>query len=191
MQNNKIWELIKPIVVLTAIAALMAALLGGTNLLTSERIEKLEKETQLKAVKNVLSADNFIQFQMNFEGKPYQYFKGLDKNNTVVGYAFTLSANGYGGLVKTVVGIDTKGKIAAVEIIDVSNETPGLGQNANRSSFTNQFKDKNSPLTVKNSNPKENEIKAVTGATITSTAVTNTVNLALELFEELKKEGAK
>jgi electron transport complex protein RnfG len=191
MQNNKIWELIKPIVVLTAIAALMAALLGGTNLLTSERIEKLEKESQLKAVKNVLSADNFIQFQMSFEGKPYQYFKGLDKNNAVVGYAFTLSANGYGGLVKTVVGIDTKGKIAAVEIIDVSNETPGLGQNANRSSFTNQFKDKNSPLTVKKSNPKENEIKAVTGATITSTAVTNTVNLALELFEELKKEGAK
>ena len=189
MENNKLWIFLKPVVVLTVIAAVMAALLGGTNLLTKDKIAQLEEKSKLKAVRNVLVADNFIQFKMDFDGKQYEYFKCLNKENKIVGYAFTLSANGYGGLVKTVVGVDTNGKITAVEIIDVSNETPGLGQNATKSSFTDQFKEVADTIVVKKSNPKENEIQAVTGATITSKAVTSSVNLALELFEELKKEG--
>ena len=108
-----------------------------------------------------------------------------------MGFAFSLSANGYGGAVKTVVGVDVNGKITAVEITDVSNETPGLGQNATRADFTDRFKEKSEALTVVKSGAKENEIQAVTGATITSKAVTTTVNIALELFAEITKEGGK
>ena len=81
------------------------------------------------------------------------------------------------------------GKVTAVEITDVSNETPGLGQNADKADFTNRFKDKSSELSVVKSDPNENEVQAVTGATITSNAVTKSVNLAFELFAEIQKEG--
>ena len=117
----------------------------------------------------------------------YTYFRAQNGDETV-GYAFTLSANGYGGAVKCVVGVEKGGKITAVEITDVSNETPGLGQNATKTSFTDQFKGKSAELSVVKSGAKENEVQAVTGATITSRAVTKSVNLALELYKQIEGE---
>ena len=188
--KNKIWEFIKPIVVLTAIAAVMAALLGGTNLLTIDRIKELETAAETAAVKKVIKAETYEKDSLELDGTTYTYFKAL-KGSEKVGYAFTLSANGYGGAVKCVVGIDVSGKITAVEITDVANETPGLGQNATKPDFYEQFSGKDSAVTVVKSDAKENEVNAVTGATITSNAVTKSVNLALELYKALETEGEK
>ena len=47
-----------PIIVLTVIAAVMAALLGGTNLLTKDRISKLSEESKKQAVEKVIEADS-------------------------------------------------------------------------------------------------------------------------------------
>lgn len=190
MKNNKIWDFLKPIVVLTVIAAVMAALLGGTNLLTKDKIAALEKEAEEAAVKKVIKAESYEKSTLKYKDIEYTYFKAQD-GEQIVGYAFTLSSNGYGGAVKSVIGINKDGKITAVEVTDVSNETPGLGQNATKADFSKQFENKDSTLDVVKSNPKENEVKAVTGATITSRAVTNSVNLALELFGALEKEGGK
>ena len=88
-------------------------------------------------------------------------------------------------------GIGTDGKITAIEITDVSNETPGLGQNAVKPSFTDQFKGKDSSLTVTKSGAKGNEVNAITGATITSKAVTKSVNLAMDLFKYIEKDGGE
>ena len=191
MKNNKVWSFLKPIIVLTVIAAVMAALLGGTNLLTKDKIRKIEEKNQLEAIKKVIKADNYILSEIEFEGTSYDYYKATNSENMVLGYVFSLSSNGYGGAVKSVVGIDKNGEILAVEILDVSNETPGLGQNATRSSFTDQFKNHSEPVEVNKSATKENEIQAVTGATITSKAVANSVNLALELFATIGKAGGK
>ena len=66
------------------------------------------------------------------------------------------------------------------------NETPGLGAKAKDEAFINQY---NSKLTdenlavIKNGTPAENEIVAISGATITSSAVTKGVNTAIELFK--------
>lgn len=186
MKNN-VWNFLKPIVVLTLIAAVMAGLLGATNLLTAEKIKTLEAEAEKAAVQKVIKAENYEKTTLKHNETEYTYFKAQNGDETV-GYAFTLSANGYGGAVKCVVGIDKSGKITAVEITDVSNETPGLGQNAGRASFTDQFKgkSKNNPLSVVKSGAKENEVQAVTGATITSKAVTSSVNLAMELYNKLE-----
>ena len=177
--KNKIWIFIKPIVVLTAIAAVMAGLLGGTNLLTTDRIKELEAAAETAAVEKVIKAETYEKNTFEYEGGTYTYFKALKG----------LSANGYGGAVKCVVGIEADGKITAVEITDVANETPGLGQNATKPSFYEQFSGKNSAITVVKSGAKENEVNAVTGATITSNAVTKSVNLALELYKSLETEG--
>ena len=186
--KNKVWEFLKPIVVLTLIAAVMAGLLGGTNLLTSEKIKTLEAEAEKAAVQKVIKAEAYEKSTLKHNETEYTYFKAQNGAETV-GYAFTLSANGYGGAVKCVVGIDKSGNLTAVEITDVSNETPGLGQNAVKPSFTDQFKDKSGELSVVKSGAKENEIQAVTGATITSKAVVSSVNLAMELYKALETKG--
>lgn len=189
MKNN-VWQFIKPIIVLTVIAAVMAGLLGGTNLLTADKIAELTAANEKAAVEKVIKAENYNKFQLKYNDVTYTYFKAQNGESTV-GYAFTLGANGYGGTVKCVVGIDITGKITAVEITDVSNETPGLGQNAGRTSFTDQFKGKSTELSVVKSGAKENEVQAVTGATITSKAVTTSVNLAMELYKKIEGEDGE
>lgn len=188
MKNNKVWDFLKPIVVLTVIAAVMAGLLGGTNLLTKDKIAELTAASEKAAVEKVIKAETYNDFEIKYDGAKYTYFKAQNGNDTV-GYAFTLTSNGYGGLVKSVVGIDVNGKITAVEITDVANETPGLGQNAAKPDFTNRFVGKSEEITVVKSGAKENEVQAVTGATITSNAVTKSVNLAMELYKKIEGEG--
>lgn len=188
--KNKIFDFLKPVIVLTAIAAVMACLLGATNLLTIDKIKELEAAAEKAAVEKVIKAESYEKASMQYSSASYTYFKAQN-GSELAGYAFTLSANGYGGAVKCVVGIDVSGKITAVEITDVSNETPGLGQNATKPSFYEQFSGKGSAVTVVKSGAKENEVQAVTGATITSNAVAKSVNLALELYKSLETEGEK
>ena len=177
-----------PIIVLTVIAAVMAALLGGTNLLTKDKIAELSEESKQQAVEKVIKADEYQSATIKFENADKEYYKAL-KDKKCVGYAFIVSSNGYGGSVQVVVGMDTQGTITAIEILDVSNETPGLGQNAKNEDFTNQFADKSGPLEVVRGEAKDNEISAMTGATITSKAVTSAVNKASEMYKLVAKEG--
>lgn len=186
--KNKVKELLMPVIVLTLIAAVMAALLGGTNLLTKGQIALLSKQAKEQAVKQVIKADKYEDAKINYNGTNYDYIVAKTADKTV-GYAFTLSSNGYGGAVESVIGIDVSGEITAVEITDVSGETPGLGQNAANENFYGQFAGKKGSVEVVKSGAKENQINAVTGATITSKAVTNSVNLATELYNEITKKG--
>lgn len=177
--------LIKPVVVLFIISAVMAALLGGTNLLTKNKIAELSLKNELEAVSRVIDGEKTVQ-TVNLNGKEYTYYKSVE-NGELQGYAFKTSANGYGGSVSVITGFNTDGTITAVEITDVSGETPGLGQNAQKPSFYEQFAGKSGTLNVVKNNPSSDKIKAVTGATITSTAVVNAVNEAHTVFEEITK----
>ena len=186
--KNKVKQLLMPVVVLTLIAAVMAGLLGGTNLLTKDQIALLSKQAKEQAVKQVIKADEYLDQKIEYNGSTYDYTVAKT-NGDEVGYAFELSSNGYGGAVKSVIGITDDGEISAVVITDVSGETPGLGQNAKNETFYGQFTGKKQSLEVVKSSADENQINAVTGATITSKAVTNSVNLALELYNEINKKG--
>lgn len=188
--SNKVREIITPIIVLTLIAAFMAGLLGGTNLLTKDQIAVLAAQNEQAAVSKVIKADSYEKKEITLNGTKHTYYEAIS-NDATVGYAFTVSENGYGGAVSCVVGIEKNGKVSAVEIVDVSNETPGLGQNAKNKSFTDQFGGKKSSVTVVKTGADETEINAVTGATITSKAVANAVNQSLELYDQIKKEGNK
>ena len=83
--------------------------------------------------------------------------------------------------------------IKAVEILDVSSETPGLGQNAAKESFYGQFSgiSGGSDITVVKSGGGDMlQINAITGATITSRAVTKAVNEARKYSEKILPEEA-
>ena len=182
-------EIILPIVVLLVICVGVTAILASVNNLTKEPIaqQAQQKAEQARAV--VLpNAESFEQIPAELDGVS-EVCKGL-KNGETVGYTFTASSNGYGGAVEVMVGIDSKsGEISGVSILS-QGETPGLGANAVKSEFTDQYKQKAQKITViKNAAPKDGEIEALTGATITSRAVTNAVNSAVKAYEEIEKGG--
>ncbi|MDR1665144.1 MAG: RnfABCDGE type electron transport complex subunit G, partial [Clostridiales bacterium] len=106
-------------------------------------------------------------------------------NGEVIGYAITAAPKGYSGAIELMVGFDTAGIIQGVEILS-QTETPGLGANAEKPAFTNQFKGKSGKLTVTKSKAEAGAgtVDAITSATITSNAVTLGVNDATEYFEE-------
>lgn len=176
-------------IALTLICVITAAALGFTNEFTSKKIADVEKQAEQKAMTRIISASEYKSGETSFNGEKYLYYSAVDDKGNTMGYIFTTSANGYGGAVKVMVGVDTKGIVSSIEVLDVSNETPGLGQNAGKKSFWEQFKGKSGEIGVSHSDPDENEVQAITGATITTTAVKNAVNKALSIYSNIEKEA--
>ena len=176
-------DIIKPVGVLLAICIIIPLALSVTNKVTAKKIAELEKENSKKNMKSLVSADDFEKCS---DGG-IEYYTAI-KGGETAAYIFTESAKGYGGDVSVMTAVKPDGTVAGVAILDVSNETPGLGQNAAKESFYSQYAGlKKGVSLLKNSAKAENnEVDAVTGATITSTAVTRAVNAALDDFEKVK-----
>lgn len=174
--KNKIFDIIKPALILMAICVVLTAALAATNLLTKDIISAGAVAKEQAALNNCIEADSFEKIENpNTDATIYAAMK--DEKN--VGYAFSVKKSGYGGDVAVIIGI-IDGKVSAIEITDVSGETPGLGQNAKNDSFKNQFKG------IQNAN----EVKAMTGATITSNAVKAAVTEALDLYNKMVRGAA-
>ncbi|MBQ2105504.1 MAG: FMN-binding protein, partial [Lachnospiraceae bacterium] len=106
--------------------------------------------------------------------------EGTDASGAAVGYVInSLSNDSYGGAVKISVGFDADGTITGVGIREI-NDTPGLGLKAKEPKFKDQYIGKNVDTLVvtKTGASADNEIDAISGATVTSNAVTNAVNTA-------------
>lgn len=176
-------------VALTVICAVAAAALGITNMLTEAKIAEVASEAEKQAMTRVVTAADYSESTVEIDGETYTYYVALSNEGVTSGYVFTTSANGYGGEIKVMVGVDTAGVITAIEVLDASNETPGLGQNASKKSFWEQFKGKSGEIKVAKNNPGENEVQAMTGATITTNAVKDAVNKALSIYSNIAKEA--
>lgn len=178
-----------PTLILAAICLIVSLALSSTDMITKDRIAKLEAENTEKAMKRVLKAESYEKKTLEADGETTEYYEAETGGETQ-GYIFTTGANGYGGEVKVMTAILPDKSVKAVEILDVSGETPGLGQNAKKESFYTQFSGRSSGVTVQKSgaDSQKNEINAITGATITSKAVTGAVNKALELCDSIITE---
>ena len=105
------------------------------------------------------------------------------KDGKQIGVCIVNSAKGYGGDIKVLSGILNDGSVNKIEILEMS-ETPGLGANAKNDSFKEQYVGKSGSIGVNKTNKSETEILAISGATITSKAVTEAVNGALEIAKQ-------
>ena len=186
MKNSKAKEIIVPAVSLFLICVVVTALLALTNAVTAPKIDALAVETQEATKKQVLSsADSFSEEkQVEKDGVSYTYYDGLASDGSVMGYVFVTSAKGYGGDISVMVGVLGDGTVAGVNILSI-NETAGLGMNAKNQSFLDQFLGKSGEIGVAKNNPSDTEIQALTGATITSSAMATAVNTALSLYAEI------
>ena len=94
----------------------------------------------------------------------------------------TVDSEGYGGDIKITVGITKDGTVNGVSILSIS-ETAGLGMKATEPDFYTQYQGKQTEHFYVAKDGGEGEpINAISGATITSRAVTGAVNTALEYF---------
>lgn len=180
----KLLSIIKPAAMLTLFCVVTTALLAGTNLITKDRIAELERKKTEESMTAICAADEYKLC----EGDGFTYYEAV-KNGATECYIFTNAAGGYGGDVSVMTGILPDGTVKGIEVLDVTSETAGLGQNANKENFTSQFTGKTSGIIVQKYGAEGNEVNAVTGATISSKGVTACVNTALEQFKNIKTGG--
>ncbi len=176
--------------VLTAIGAACAALMAFVDGKTKEPIEKNAGGSKLDAVSGVLPpSDNDVASDtlvLNDGTRDVVFYRGR-KGGTVVGAAFGVTTpNGYSGSIEMLVGVDTAGVVTGLEILK-HLETPGLGSKIETPEFRGQFLEKSLRDPETWAVAKDGGVfKQITGATISSRAVTSAVAASLEFFEAHK-----
>ncbi len=174
-------SVLAPTAVLFVICVVVSAALAGTNLLTKDKIAKAAAKKAEESRMLVLPEAGY--FEEAADGS--HYIGWNTEGGSVMGYVFESSAKGYGGDINVMTGINTEGKITGVTILS-HGETPGLGANAEKEEFRAQFLQDVPPYgleLVKYQTPSAGQVEAITGASITSGAVTNAVNQAIESYQ--------
>lgn len=181
---------------LTLISFCASALLAGGYVLTKEPIEKALQEKKNAAIKEVLPKGD-IEIGKAVEVKLDGYEDAFvvypaKKGGNFIGCAIeTYDNNGYGGKVRSMVGLDTEGRVINYSVLE-ANETPGLG-----AKVSDWFKTKGdirgkAPASEGFKVKKDGgEIDAITAATITSRAFLSSVKSAYQAFiryQEQQKE---
>jgi electron transport complex protein RnfG len=190
---------IKPAIILFIICGITTAALAFANLQTVDKIAEVMEQAQVNARKQVLpNADSFKEINdldKIIENKPelktiinaYYAYQG----NEIIGISCLVVSKGYGGDIKIIVGIDKDGYLQGVNIVE-HNETPGLGTKADEDPFKSQFKDidiLNGINLIKGTKNNDNDVVAITGATITSKAVVKATVAAGILQKMLIERG--
>lgn len=180
-------DIIRPTAVLALICIVVTLALSSANFLTENKIEALAQENQNKAMSKLIEADSYNEQTDEIDGEEITYTTA-ENSDGIIGYIFTVDVNGYGGALSVMTAINTDGTVAAIEILDASNETPGLGQNVTKQDFYTQYSGVKSGVEVVKDgtgSADNNTVNAVTGATISSKAVTKSVNTALDYAEKI------
>ena len=113
-----------------------------------------------------------------------------DASGSTLGYVLSLvDPEGYGGDISFMMGIRLDGTLNGISILSIG-ETAGLGMNADTDAFKSQFANKKVEkfTFTKTGSTSDSEIDALSGATITTTAITNGVNAGLAAFSSLGGE---
>lgn len=168
------------LLIITAVAALVLSLV---NALTADTIAMRQEAARQEAMACVMAnADVFSDLYS--EDETIDRITGAYHGTKFVGYCVEVSPNGFGGAINLMVGISPSGKVTGVTILDHS-ETAGLGAKADSPDFLGQYIGKSGKIVV------GSNINAITGATITSKAVTEGVNTAMTAVIKYNAEGGQ
>lgn len=206
--------LIKDTIALTVITLIAGILLGGVYTMTKKPIEEQNETKKAEAYAAVFEGakfvpDDVINEKLTAYNEELAAGKVVKANETLsdvviseimkaqvdgadAGYVVTCAAKGYGGNVTIALGINAEGDIQGIQITDASNETPGLGQNSTDPNWNSRFIGMNISQEVAivkdGSESVENgSVDAISGATITSRAVSRAVNGTLSFIASLSE----
>ena len=195
-------KIIKDALALTLITLVAGVALGGVYEITKDPIARQEAQAKAEAYEQVFTDavafeevkmdDTLIQTirdQLDQEGYKAQSIEEImraeDQSGEMLGYAFTVvTSEGYGGDIQFSMGVQNDGTLNGISILSIG-ETAGLGMNADTPAFKDQFVGKQVEQLqyTKNGATQDDEINAISGATVTTNAMTNGVNAGLCAFQ--------
>ena len=186
MKKN-IGSILKTGAILLIIGFVCTLLLSLCNYVTKDKIAALAVEAENEAMTKTLpAAKEFVAMDYEGDSLVTAVYEGKSENGDTAGYCVKAEPTGYGGVISMIVGVDVNGTVTGVDIVDM-DETPGLGAKADSDEFTDRYTGKTAGIKVNKSGvPADNEISAISGATITSKAVTEGVNAAVAAVESLR-----
>lgn len=159
------------------------AVYEGAEFKSNEKMEKKVEE-----IAGRIESGEFDDPAHSFTDVSLMEAKAAYVDGVQTGFVVKVSAKGYGGPVVIVVAVANDNEIIGINIVDNSNETPGLGQNSSKEDWYSQYVGIN-VMNVKggwievtksgDGSKEDGRIDAITGATITSNAVTRAVNMAV------------
>lgn len=176
MPDKNALKRVFPVILLTIVVAISVSLLSFTDRLTRGKIEAQE-EAKIQAMLSEMFPD---MSQYDFDNDIYTIYS----DGTKVGYAFVAVGKGYGGDINILVGLEDATTIKDITII-FQVETPGLGTKITESYFTDQF----AGLSIDDVALRRDggQVDAITGSTMSSTAVINAVRAtAMEKVKLIK-----
>ena len=193
-------NIIKNTIILTIITLVSGVALGAVYEITKAPIANAQEEAKQEAYKQVFAdADSFDDLKVDAKEaaeavKAAGVDDGAEINEAVeakqggetIGYVITATdPNGYGGDIQVSVGIQNDGTVNGIALLSIS-ETAGLGMKASEPEFYEQYSDKQTDhFYVSKDGGEGEEIDAISGATITSRAVTGAVNASLGYFQNV------
>lgn len=198
-------EMMKNTGILLAITLVAGLLLGVVYQVTKEPIAEQKAKAKQEACKEVF-ADAAVFENMDvtaadedaWAGEGYakesidEVMSAKDSSGSLLGYVVTVTTKeGYGGDIQFTVGIRLDGTLNGMSILSIS-ETAGLGMRAEEV-LKPQFAGKNVEkfAYTKGGAASDEQIDAISGATITTNAVTNGVNAALYYFRTELEGGSE
>ena len=188
-------SIVRDTLILTVITLIAGLLLGLVYQITKEPIAQQEESAKTEAYKAVFAeADSFEPIveaedadlsayleQNGFSQSINEIMEAKDASGEVLGYAINITTpEGYGGDITFSLGVKNDGTLNGIEILSIS-ETAGLGMNAQKPEWKGQFAGKKADVfsVTKDGASSDDQINAISGATITSKAVTGAVNAAV------------
>ena len=192
-------KMMKNTCILTAITLVAGCFLGLVYEVTKAPIAKAKEADKQAAYQKVLSdADSFETYEEldvqsaasllqdeGYNADITEVAQAFGTDGSVMGYVISVTSHeAYAGDLSLSVGILNDGTVKGVEMLSIG-ETAGLGMKADENEFKDQFKDKNVEkfTYTKNGEKGDDKIDAISGATITTNAVTNAVDSALVYFQ--------
>ncbi len=190
-------SMIKDTLILLIITVISGGILGIVYEMTKEPIAIAQEEKTKEAYQLAFPEAEYFEEDGDFsmaeaekvikEKYPNTIIEtsmyALDENKNPLGFVIKiLSTEGYSGNISFLVGIKLDGTINAVSLLEIK-ESAGLGMNA-ETVLIPQFNGKDAMIfeVTKTGATKDNEIDAISGATITTDAITNGVNAAVSYF---------
>lgn len=193
-------NIVKNTLILTSITVISGLLLGIVYDITKEPIAEAQENTKQEAFRSVLADASSFETVEDFDASEAlsllkengytsdeitEIAEGIDGSGETIGYVINvMSHEAYDGDLEVSVGIAADGTVTGIEMPSIS-ETAGLGMKADEADFKDQFKDKKVEKFsyTKSGESGDDKIDAISGATITTNAVTNAVDSALIYFQ--------
>lgn len=166
------------LLITAAASGILAYINSFTNPVITENKRKAKAEARQEVLPEAISFDSLAFFNGD------NIFRGINESGETAGYTFLAELSGYSDKVKTMVGVNPDLTINRIKVIE-QKETPGLGANCEKPEFMDQFNEKNqAQLKV---DKDGGEIVSLTGATITTRAIANSIRDGLKELEEILK----